>query len=202
MTSCQSTTGRKRVSIGAVRHPECEEAILRAATEILEEQGYRAFSIQAVVKRAQSSKPSIYRRWRNKGLLIMAVYERLGEAAIVMPPPSSLRQELEEYLKCIWQWWRGSGSGEVLRSFITEAQLDPLSVAELRQSFVPRRARILYAIFNRARERGEISSQVNIDAAVALLMGASWLRLMTDNLSNVNENSAFVDVVLKGLMAV
>lgn len=52
---------RSRSSIGAVRSPQSTEAILEAAAAILEERGYQAFTMDALVERAGSSKPTIYR---------------------------------------------------------------------------------------------------------------------------------------------
>jgi AcrR family transcriptional regulator len=48
---------------GRPRSAQAEEAILRAALEILDQDGYAAFSIEAVAVRARVGRPSIYRRW-------------------------------------------------------------------------------------------------------------------------------------------
>jgi AcrR family transcriptional regulator len=189
----------RRVSLGAVRNPASEEAILQAAGEILEEEGYSGFTIQAVVSRAQSSKPTIYRRWRNKCSLIMAVYERGGEATLEMPDTGSLEEDLVSYLTAVWKWWTSSRAGEVLRSFVTEAQLDPASVKELREDFIPRRARLLRAIFQRAALRGDIKSGSCVDTAVALLMGISLMRLMADHAMNAGDIKNAVRIVVEGI---
>jgi AcrR family transcriptional regulator len=190
----------RRASIGAVRSPETKAAILKAAAEILDEVGYRGFTIDAVVRRAGSSKPTIYRWWRNKGSLIMEVYERAGEAALAAPDSGSLEGDLTAYLRAIWVWWRSSRSGEALRSFITEAQLDALSIEELRDGFLPRRERPIRRIFDQALARGEICSlPESIDAAVALLIGWSWLGLLTDDLAKVEQIEPAVRLLARGL---
>jgi AcrR family transcriptional regulator len=199
MEKSPKPSARRRVSLGAIRNPECEEALLTAATEILEERGYRGFTIQAVVTRAQSSKPTIYRRWRNKCALIMAVYNKMGEKALVLPSPSSLEQELVEYLRSVWQWWATTHAGEVVRSMITEAQLEPDSITNLREVFLPARSRILFIILERAKARGDIPVNFEMRYVVGLLMGTSWMRLLTDDLKNVAEIDELVRVVAGGL---
>ena len=66
----------RRTSIGAQRNPASEEAILKAAEEILVESGLGAFSIEAVAKRAKAGKPTIYRWWPSKAVLLLDVYHR------------------------------------------------------------------------------------------------------------------------------
>ncbi len=175
-------TQRSRSSIGAVRNPESTEAILSAAAQILEEAGYRAFTIDAVCKRAGASKPTIYRWWRNKGDLIREVYERSGEASLAYPDSGNLEKDLAAHLHSLWNWWRTTRAGEALRSFITEIQLDPTSLASFREDFLARRERVLRAIFAKAMARGDIRTGASVDAAIAMLTGMSWLHLLTDNL--------------------
>lgn len=202
MNSCMGESPPRRVSIGAVRSPEAKAAILKAAAEVLDEVGYRGFTIDAVVKRAGSSKPTIYRWWRNKAGLIMDVYERAGEVALATPDTGDLQRDLAAYLGSLWDWWRSSRSGEALRSFVTEAQLDSLSIKELREGFLPRRERSIRLIFSRAHARGDIADcPVAIDAAVHLIVGWSWLNLLTDNLDHTDEIDAVTRLITRGLPA-
>src|SRR3954467_1668973 len=58
--------------VGRPRDPRVDEAVRRAALELLVEDGYQATSIQAIARRAGVSAPSIYRRWSSKAELIEA----------------------------------------------------------------------------------------------------------------------------------
>ncbi|MBU9209013.1 TetR/AcrR family transcriptional regulator [Burkholderia multivorans] len=192
---------RSRLSIGAVRSPESTEAILTAAADILEENGYKAFTLDAVVARAGASKPTIYRWWGSKAALIREVYERSGEASLVVPDTGNLEQDLKVHLGSLWRWWATTRSGEALRSFITEIQLNPESLQEFRETFLPRRERGLRNIFARAVERGEIEDASLVEAAVAMLTGMSWLHLFTNNLQTSRSIDDAVWIVTKGLRA-
>ncbi|AUZ62247.1 TetR family transcriptional regulator (plasmid) [Pseudomonas sp. XWY-1] len=192
---------RSRLSVGAVRSEETTNAILTAAAEILEERGYAGFTLDAVVSRAESSKPTIYRWWKNKAALIRDVYERSGEASLSPPDNGNLEQDLHEHLRALWQWWSASRSGEVLRSFITEVQLCPESLEEFRKSFLPRRQQVMRRILLRAVGRGDIPGGPAVESAVTLLTGASWLHLLTGNLDAVGELEGTVKLVVNGLRA-
>jgi AcrR family transcriptional regulator len=190
---------RSRSSIGAVRSPQSTEAILEAAAAILEEQGYRAFTMDALVERAGSSKPTIYRWWRSKGALLRDVYERAALTFVTSPDTGNLEQDLVVHLRSLWSWWRSSSAGETLRSFFIEIQLDSKAIAEFRDEFLPRRERTLRRIFARAVASGEIVDGPAVEVAVSMLTGMSWLHLITANLENLDDIDHSVAVIVKGL---
>lgn len=190
---------RSRSSIGAVRSPQSTEAILEAAAAILEEQGYRAFTMDALVERAGSSKPTIYRWWRSKGALLRDVYERAALTFVTSPDTGNLEQDLIEHLRSLWSWWRSSSAGETLRSFFIEIQLDSKAIAQFREEFLPRRERTLRKIFARAVSAGEIVDGPAVEVAVSMLTGMSWLHLITANLESLDDIDNSVAVIVKGL---
>ncbi|MGI4840837.1 MAG: TetR/AcrR family transcriptional regulator [Janthinobacterium lividum] len=192
---------RSRSSIGAIRSPQSTEAILDAAAAILEERGYRAFTMDALVERAGSSKPTIYRWWRSKGALLRDVYERTALTFVASPDTGELHSDLVTHLRSLWIWWRSSSAGETLRSYFTEIQLDPAAIQELREEFMPRRERTLRKIFARAVERGEIHAQADTGVAVSMLTGMSWLHLMAGNLDNLQFIDDAVGILVNGLRA-
>jgi AcrR family transcriptional regulator len=191
--------GRSRLSIGAVRSPETHRAILDAAAAVLDESGYAGFSMDAVARRANSSKPTIYRWWRNKAALIIEAYEEGSEAALAGADTGDLRQDLILRLTKLWTWWEETWAGEALRSIIAEAQLDPATLDELRDGFVPRRSEFLRPVFDRAIARGELGEAADTETAVAHLIGTSWLFLLTGRLAERAAITPHVDAVLLGL---
>src|ERR1700744_4374908 len=56
-----------------------EAAILDAAWNVLETDGWGGFTFAGVAERAHSSKPVLYRRWRNREELLRATLRRRGE---------------------------------------------------------------------------------------------------------------------------
>lgn len=76
------------------RGAELERAILDAAWAELGEVGYSALTIEAVAKRAGTSKPVIYRRWSSRAELVMAAWADRIPIEHVIPDLGSLRADL------------------------------------------------------------------------------------------------------------
>jgi AcrR family transcriptional regulator len=190
---------RSRSSIGAVRSPQSTEAILEAAAAILEERGYQAFTMDALVERAGSSKPTIYRWWKSKSALLRDVYERTALTFVTQPNTGDLEKDLILHLRSLWHWWRTSSAGETLRSLIAEIQHEPTALDEFRKEFLPRRERTLRKIFARAVESADIPEGPAVDSAVSMLTGMSWLHLVTANLENLDDIDRAVAIIVKGL---
>src|ERR1700744_4692139 len=69
-----------------------EGAILDAAWDVLQTDGWNGFTFAGVAERARSSKPVLYRRWRTREDLLRATLRRQGEVTPVEAPDTgSLR---------------------------------------------------------------------------------------------------------------
>src|ERR1700761_8186803 len=69
---------------GRPRSTEVDEAILRAAWELLSEGRYDRVTFEAIADRAGCSRPTVYRRFRNKVDLVRALVDPFRES---MQPP-------------------------------------------------------------------------------------------------------------------
>jgi hypothetical protein len=76
------------------RGVELERAILDAAWAELSEVGYTALTIEAVAKRAGTSKPVIYRRWQSRAALVVASWAGRQPVEAHTPDTGSLRADL------------------------------------------------------------------------------------------------------------
>jgi AcrR family transcriptional regulator len=133
---------------------EREQAILRAAFDLLGETGYQGLRVDAVAARAQASKATLYRHWPTKaGLVVDAVQC----CKVDSPPPrdtGSLRGDLVEWFGQIAEVVTGI-EGPIMAGLFMAMHTDPDLAAELRamrESKVP----FAEAICARAASRGEI----------------------------------------------
>jgi len=77
------------------RGTELEDAILDAAWDVLETDGWNGFTFAGVAERAHSSKPVLYRRWRTREELLRATLRRRGEITPAdVPDTGSLRGDV------------------------------------------------------------------------------------------------------------
>lgn len=170
----------RRTSIGAQRNPQSQEAILQAAEEILVEGGLGAFSIEAVARRAHAGKPTIYRWWPSKTMLLLDVYHRQKYVDIA-PDTGSVEGDIFQVLHGLLNFWRTEGGGAVFRSVIAEAQTNPDACHALR-AYMADRYRQGGEIFRRAQKRGEAADWIDPGQAMELIASFAWHRLLTDRL--------------------
>ncbi|MFI7501640.1 TetR/AcrR family transcriptional regulator [Streptomyces sp. NPDC049687] len=72
-----------------------EKALLDAAWEELTDNGYARFTMDAVVQRAGTSPPVLYRRWSDRDALVRAaIVHILKEYRLDIPDTGSLREDI------------------------------------------------------------------------------------------------------------
>jgi AcrR family transcriptional regulator len=189
--------GHRRVSIGARRSPQAEEAILDAARALLAERGYSGFSIDEVARRAGAGKPTIYRWWPTKADLFIDVYSAEKSAALVPPETGALWSDLLAYTRALWAFWRDTPSGRTFRALIAEAQASTPALVALRDKFLPERLKDVRHMFDEAAARGEIRPEA-VPHLLPLYIGFNWYRLLTDQIADDPEDITIMARTLAG----
>ena len=141
-----------RRSEGAVRSSKAHQAILEAALEILEEQGYTGFTIEAVALRARAGKPTIYRWWKSKGALLVEINDQLFSPLFQLPELGSVEAELAAYLATLWRILRVHPNA--VRGAFSAAQHDADTAKLLREEMLVRRRNFVHGMLSRGVARG------------------------------------------------
>lgn len=164
---------------GRPRSEASRAAILGAASALLLEHGLNAISMDAVAERAGASKATIYRWWPSKELL--ALDALFAEWRIEAPAGERDGPLSEDLLALMRPWVAQIGKrnyGRVVAALLSKAQDDEAFGVQYRERFVePRRAQAR-AVFERAVARGEIGAEVDLEAALDLLYGPFYHRLL------------------------
>jgi AcrR family transcriptional regulator len=145
-----------------------EAAILDAAWNVLETDGWNGFTFAGVAERARSSKPVLYRRWRNREELLRATLRRRGEVTPVEAPDTgSLRGDTLAVLNTMNKL---RSSVAALLSMRLSVQYDDLSLspAELRRELIGDRGSAMVPIVARAAGRGELGPRALPDRVISL----------------------------------
>jgi AcrR family transcriptional regulator len=158
---------------GRPRSPEADRAILRAAVDLLADEGYGGVTMEGVASRAGVGKATVYRRWPCKSALVVDAVTACRESGSEPPDTGSTRDDLLVFVRGFMHHLRTSDAGRVMPALVAELSRNPELAAEFRDGFVqPRRARILEAV-RRGVERGEVRADVDgevvADAVVGLL---------------------------------
>ncbi len=151
-----------------------EQAILSATLRILAEDGYAGLTIDRVAATARASKSTIYRRWKNKEHLILALFERLP---VAMPEAGeSFEAELLSSFRQFARIMDESPLRGVLPTLVAECVNNPTLAAALAKVNDRRRAP-LRQIIERAIARRELAADTDVELVIDVLQGAIAIRL-------------------------
>lgn len=195
----QKTTSR-RTSVGPVQSQASHVAILEAAEAILKESDSTAgFSMEAVAKRARAGKPTLYRRWKNKGeLFLELVATRIMPGLPTVddiPETGCLSEELADYLEKCWAKLTQPNAA-IARAFLRE--LDADLQKQMQATILGQRRHQFEALMQRGAARGEIRSGYDLAAAWDLYIGFNIGRLTLDQRPDKSELRRAADAIVDG----
>ena len=177
-------TPQTRPRTGNQRNPLLHQAIIAAATEVLTKKGPSRFTIEAVAKLAGCGKPTIYRWWPSRHALLLEVYLQTSKREVVEAEGKDLAKDLAMMLRKVWRLWRDDYSGSLFRLILSEMMLDKEGALYLREVFIPKRQAFTAIAFQTAKDRGEISPELDIKFLLDLFYGYSFFRLITAQLDD------------------
>jgi len=146
-----------------------EQEILDAALEVLADCGYDRLTMDAVAHRAKASKATLYRRWNSKATLVVEALARTKGVPVV-PDTGDLRSDLLSTF-CGHGGLTDRDTTATLGAVLTAVSTDPEFAREFRGQFVQPRALVARTIFERARDRGELRDDLDLDIVVPALAG-------------------------------
>src|ERR1700686_486152 len=149
---------RTRIPAGAaVLQADVTEAIRQAFFAELAQCGYGRLSIEAVARRASVGKPAIYRRWRSKQDMAVALISEVAWAHLDMPDTGSLEGDVIAFLRAEYAVLTDPLAKSIIPDLLGEANRNPaLGAGLLRAVRDPRRTRAA-AIIRRAIERAGVA---------------------------------------------
>ncbi|MFE3225453.1 TetR/AcrR family transcriptional regulator [Nocardia sp. NPDC059228] len=157
-----------------VRGQQRVDAILAATVDLVAERGYPALTMDAVAARANASKATIYRRWRNKAELIKAALDAHDARQNAdIPDTGSLRGDLVAVLETL----RDKASDQIaamIEGLIAAMRHDPELAAALREHTENEELSPFHDALHRAIARGELPGDTDTelihDVAEAMIM--------------------------------
>src|SRR3954447_430060 len=166
--------------VGRPRDPRVDEAVRRAALELLVEEGYQATSIQAIARRAGVSAPSIYRRWSSKAELVEAA---VFPSDLVEPGGLSgdLDTELTDYCRRILAYLAQPAVRAAVPGLLSEYQTDP----HMWQRLVARTVQPMQESFERFLASNGRTPGRSVDTLFEVMLGALFARAL-----NVGDDGA------------
>lgn len=183
---------------GRPRSSECEAAILQATRELLVEGGVQGLTIEKVAARAHVAKTTIYRRWRDKDELALAVVLDMVEQVVKLPELGDTRAELLAFVNAAVEVLGSTLMGRVMQGLVSDLATDPELAKAFRERVVSVRDAEVERLVERGIARGDLRPDTDPETAHELLIGPVYYRLL---LTGQPLNRAFarrnVDAVLR-----
>jgi AcrR family transcriptional regulator len=190
--------GGTAVSTGRPRSEEAHQAILDATLELLIEVGFSALTIEGVAQRAGVGKAPIYRRWTSKLPLVVEAFGQLP--GFEEFDTGRLEVDLKETLKAYLQVFHSTSLGAVFPSLVGERAHNP-ELSKMLEPVTTNRRAPFVRIFERARERGEISDDVDVNLAADLVVGPISVALFfRGRAPSAKMAGPIVDLALSGIL--
>ena len=150
---------------------ERESEILDAALVLLCRVGYDRLTMDAVAAEAKASKATLYRRWTSKPSLVVDAILRSKEALQAPEVDTgSLREDLVQ-MACGHGGLTDTRSAEIMAGLVTALHHDPDFAVEFRTRVLGPKLEIGRRVFERARARGEITADLDLDLLSNALAG-------------------------------
>lgn len=185
-------------STGRPRSDEAHRAILDATLELLIEVGFSALTVEGVAHRAGVGKATIYRRWASKLPLVVEAFGRLPGFEEV--DTGSLDVDLKETLKSYLEVFHSTSLGAIFPSLAGERSHNP-ELSKLLEPVTKSRREPFVRIFERARARGEIAEEVDVDLAADMVVGPISVALFfRGRAPSPKMAGPIVDLALSGIL--
>lgn len=186
--------------VGRPRNAGVDELVIVGASEVLADDGFDRFSVEAVAARSGVAKSTIYRRFPSREALLGAVLERLNEDFDPGPDGMLLRARLIRLLSQV-RSAPATTSGRILMQAAAEGLRTPEVAALVHARVLRPRHEAIRRIIQEAMARGEIRDDVDMSVVVPVLVGPALHLGMWNMCEGVDgiELDAVVDVILSGM---
>jgi AcrR family transcriptional regulator len=166
------------IDLGRPRDKRIDSAVLRATVELLGQSGYANLSVDAIARRAGTSKPAIYRRWPSKAHLVHEAAFPIGHGT-ELPDTGSLAGDIREMVRRTVAVLTTPAARAAVPGLVAEMGADLTLHAALLERFGDILFRGLTERLDDAVARGDVRSDVTAADLVEALAGPTFLALLT-----------------------
>ena len=153
--------------------------MLRSTVDLLGETGYAGLSVDAIARRAGTSKPAIYRRWPSKAHLVHEAVFPIDSEATELPDTGSLADDVREMVRRTVTVLTTPAARAALPGLVGEMAADLTLHAALLERFGDILSRGLTERLDKALARNEVRPDVTAAELSEALAGITFLALLT-----------------------
>ena len=160
------------------RAARSEQAILDATRELLAEGGVDRLTVEGVAHRAGVAKTTIYRHYRGKRELALAVLIDMVEQVVSTPDTGDTRTELVDFVDAAVRILGSTLMGRVMQGLVSDLAADPVLAKAFQERVVALRIAEADRLLARGIERGDLRPDTDVELAHELLFGPVYYRLL------------------------
>ena len=154
------------------RSVRAHDDVLNAALQLFSERGIDATSMDAIAETSGVSKATIYKHWPDKDALCLEVLGRCGaELAVRDVDAGNVRSDLLTILSHRPSERQAEVRLRLMPHLMAHAARNPTFAKAWQSRFLDPPRTELKRAFTRAIERGELPRTLNVELALALLLG-------------------------------
>lgn len=160
------------------RSERTQQAILAATRELLAEGGVQGLTVEGVAARAGVAKTTIYRRYRDKDELALAVLIDMVEHIAAAADLGDTRAELVAFVDRAVKILGSTLMGRVMQGLVSDLATDHELAQRFRERVVALRVAELQRLIERGIKRGDLRPDADYQLANELLFGPVYYRLL------------------------
>jgi len=160
------------------RAARTDKAILDATRELLAEGGVRDLTVEGVAARSGVAKTTIYRRWRGKHELALAVLLDMVAKVVAVPDLGDTRKELVGFVDGAVKILGSTLMGRVMQGLVSDLATDRALAQGFRDNVVAMRIGEVRRVVERGIARGDLRPDTDVELAHELLFGPVYYRLL------------------------
>jgi AcrR family transcriptional regulator len=155
-----------------------EQTILKATRALLAEGGVRRLTVEGVAARSGVAKTTIYRRWRSKEELALAVLIDMVDQVAAVPDLGNTHAEFVAFVNGAVKILGKTLMGRVMQGLVSDLAADPGLAQAFRERVVGRRVAEVRRVVERGIARGDLRPDTDHEMVNELLFGPVYYRLL------------------------
>jgi AcrR family transcriptional regulator len=155
-----------------------EQSILEATRALLAEGGVQGLTIEGVAARSGVAKTTIYRRWRSKEELALAVLIDMVDKVAAVPDLGNTHAEFVAFVNGAVKILGKTLMGRVMQGLVSDLPAHPDLAQAFRERVVGRRVAEVRRVVERGIARGDLRPDTDHELVNELLFGPVYYRLL------------------------
>ncbi|MCB0036827.1 MAG: TetR/AcrR family transcriptional regulator [Anaerolineales bacterium] len=180
------------------RSEKSHQAILKAAIELVKDEGYAGTTIEGIASRAGVGKQTIYRWWPSKAAVIMEAFQHSAAEKVPVPDTGDTRADLQLFARKLCCVLSKPVTCHTTAGLIAAAQEDQMLAKEFRKMFIKTRRSAVEGILQRGVARGELLGEADFSLTLDLFFGPIWYRVL---MGHAPLEDKFADALVAAVMS-